>query len=326
MATSQVICIGEILWDCLADQPGRELVDVASWTAYPGGAPANVACALAKLGTAAAFVGCIGQDPPGDQLVSLLAETGVEIKGVQRSTEAPTRQVYVTRSLSGERQFAGFGGLNTDGFADTQLLADPLPAALWTPARFLVTGTLELAYPHSRAAIERAVRLAQQAGAEVFVDVNWRPIFWRDPGTAKPSVRKLLGQADWIKCTDQEARWLFGTQAPADIAEIFPQAKGVLVTAGEQGCTYWINHHPGQVEAFAVEVVDTTGAGDSFVAGLLHFICHQDDRLSDAESIRGAVVYASAVGALTTTAAGAIAAQPTAQQVDALLNSSCFGQ
>jgi fructokinase len=110
----RVLCLGEILFDCLADQLGRSLEDVESWTPYPGGAPANVACALVKLGTSAGFVGCVGEDEPGNQLVQLLQDIGVDSTGIQRHPTAPTRQVYVVRSEKGDREFAGFGDLDTD--------------------------------------------------------------------------------------------------------------------------------------------------------------------------------------------------------------------
>ncbi|MGB3766852.1 MAG: carbohydrate kinase [Phormidesmis sp.] len=318
--TTRIICLGEILFDCLADQMGRELFEVASWTEYPGGAPANVACALSKLGNAAAFVGCVGQDQPGDRLVSVLKGDSVDVSGIQRSSQAPTRKVYVTRSLKGDRCFAGFGEFDSSQFADTQLTAADMPKSLFADAEFLVIGTLELAYPNSRQATLAAIRLARENQVKIFIDVNWRPVFWDDSEVAKSSIMTILEQADLIKCTDEEAQWLFGMQDPAAIAKLFPQAEGVLVTAGEKGCAYSLGEHTGEVDIFPIMVVDTTGAGDSFVAGFLHYFCRQRENvLANAKSARDAVVYASAVGALTTMKPGAIAAQPTAKEVDDFL-------
>jgi len=106
MPLPRVLCLGEVLFDCLADQLGRSLDQVDSWTPYPGGAPANVACALVKLGTPAGFIGRVGEDQPGNDLVQLLQDVGVEVSGVQRHPTAPTRQVYVLRSETGDREFA----------------------------------------------------------------------------------------------------------------------------------------------------------------------------------------------------------------------------
>jgi fructokinase len=313
--------LGEILLDCLADQIGRDWEFVESWTPYPGGAPANVACALAKLGTTAAFIGCVGQDAAGEQLVKLLEAVGVNTAGIQRHPTAPTRRVYVTRSTAGERTFAGFGGLAADEFADTRLQASKLPESLFTAADYLVTGTLELAYPNSRQAIKKALELATQHQLGIFLDINWRPVFWLDLDAAPPLIREVLPQVDLVKCADDEAEWLFGTAEPAAIAQQLPGVKGVLVTAGDRGCAYQLGENCGKLPAFPIKTVDTTGAGDGFVAGFLHQCCQQGDRLwQDGEVARAAVIYASAVGALTAAKAGAIAAQPTAAEVAEFLN------
>jgi fructokinase len=187
----------------------------------------------------------------------------------------------------------------------------------------LTIGTLELAYPASRTAIERALLLAERFYLKVFIDINWRPVFWTDPASAPAIIRPLLQRADFLKVTVEEATWLFGTTDPGVITHNFDNLEGVLVTDGDRGCRYSIVGHEDTVPAFAITAVDTTGAGDGFVAGFLHQICHQGmSCLQDAASVRQVVRYASAVGALTATKAGAIAAQPTATQVEAFLAAS----
>ncbi|MBW4521820.1 MAG: carbohydrate kinase [Scytolyngbya sp. HA4215-MV1] len=320
MTPPRVLCLGEVLFDCLADQPGLPLEQVQSWTAYPGGAPANVACALTKLGTTAGFIGCVGQDEAGEALVELLTAIGVDKTGIQRHPSAPTRQVYVLRSESGDRHFGGFGELPTTAFADTHLQANRLPISLFETADFLVLGTLELAYLDSRAAISQALTLAEQYYLKILVDVNWRPTFWTDPSTARQTIQALLDQADFLKLSKEEAEWLFETTDPGVIAHRMGSVEGVLVTDGDQGCAYALGENEGKVPAFKVDVEDTTGAGDSFLAGFLHQLCQQGlQSLKTAESTRQIITYASAVGALTTTRAGAIAAQPTAVEVEAFL-------
>lgn len=318
----QVLCLGEVLFDCLADQPGQPLTAVTSWTPYLGGAPANVAAALVKLGTPAAFLGCVGDDAVGKRAIAELAAAGIDLQGIQVHPQAPTRQVYVTRSAQGDRTFAGFGQqLATTVFADTHLQAAQLPEFLFATASYLVLGTLELAYPHSRAAIWQAVELAKRQGVKILVDVNWRPIFWPEPDLAPELIQALLQQADFWKLSQEEAEWLFQTTEPdAILKQVATVPTGVLITAGEQGCTYAIGERVGQVPAFPVAVVDTTGAGDGFVAGFVHQLClHENKLLTDPELIRRMVLYASAVGALTTMKPGAIAAQPTATAVEAFL-------
>ncbi len=322
MSNPRVLCLGEILFDCLADQLGRSLPEVESWTPYPGGAPANVACSLVKLGTSAGFVGCVGEDPPGNELVELLQKVGVDTTGVQRHPTAPTRQVYVVRSLAGDRTFAGFGEYDTTEFADTHMSAQQLPESLFQEADFLVLGTLELAYPESGEAIVRALELAEVYDLKILLDVNWRPVFWTNPDIAPQKIRELFKKVDFLKLSKEEAEWLFDTADPGAINYRVDSVEGVLVTDGENGCAYCLGENEGRLPAFSVPVVDTTGAGDSFVAGLIHQLLTRGiQSLSDAEQAKEIVRYANAVGALTTMKPGAIASQPTAAEVEAFLAS-----
>ena len=321
MTNPRVLCLGEILFDCLADQLGRSLEQVESWTPYPGGAPANVACALVKLGTPAGFVGCVGEDEPGNALVQVLQEVGVDSTGIQRHSTAPTRQVYVVRSEKGDREFAGFGELNTTEFADAFLQASELPESLFEEAEFLVLGTLELAYPQTREAIAKALKLAEQYDIKILVDVNWRPMFWPDQSAAKPMIQELLKKVDFLKLAKEEAELLFGTSDAGAITHRLGSIEGVLVTDGDQDCSYCLGEYEGTFPAFSMNAQDTTGAGDSFVAGFIHQLCQHGlkESFATAESARNVVKYASAVGALTTLKPGAIAAQPTPPEVEAFL-------
>ncbi|WP_017717046.1 carbohydrate kinase family protein [Kamptonema formosum] len=323
MTHPRVICLGEILFDYLADQPGHSPKQVESWTPHAGGAPANVACALAKLGTPAGFIGCVGQDEPGDSLVRVLSGAGVGVTGIQRHKTAPTRAVYVLRSETGEREFAGFGERDTTEFADTYLQSDQLPEELFENAEFLVLGSLEMAYPDSRKAIERAIDLAEQHYVKIVLDVNWRPAFWPDPADAPQLILDLLPQVDFLKLSEEEAEWLLGATDASSISYKLDSVEGVLITAGEHGCSYCLGDTCSQVPAFPVKVADTTGAGDAFLAGFVHQICqHGISILEDPQMAKKVVTYACAVGSLTATKPGAIAGAPDAGEVEAFLHSS----
>jgi fructokinase len=372
----QVLTLGEMLYDLIADQPGLPLGQVTSWQAYAGGAPANVATALAKLGTPTGWIGCLGCDPAGDALVQVLRDRSVDLGGVQRHPTAPTRQVYVTRTIEGDRQFAGFGTgsarIESPGaapesnapesstpesstpesgaFADAHLQGAAIAPELFQRVKFLVLGTLGLAEPASGEAMRRAVALAQAASVEIVIDVNWRPVFWRDFDLAgnfdlaKGAIAEFLGQAHWLKLSDEEAEWLYGSLDPSQVVQIVQSQcptsplKGLVITAGAKGCAYAVKSHRregqalipqwhlGQVPGFRVDVEDTTGAGDSFLAGLLHQLCHPPQALwfqasngLDGAWIDQIMVYASAVGALTTVQAGAIEAQPHNEDVEAFI-------
>lgn len=317
---AKVICLGEILIDYLAQELDKSPSEITSWTPYPGGAPANVACALVKLGTPSAFIGCVGRDIQGKELVRLLESTGVNTYGVQYSDLHPTRKVYVTRTANGDRSFAGFGDHQADEFADAHLLPQYIPSEIFLEAEYLVLGTLELAYPQSRAAILHALELAEEYHLKIVLDINWRPVFWLDQQDALPLIKKLFPYIDFLKLAQEEAQWLFNTVDAGEISHLLGSVEGVLVSNGEAEVSYCINDHEGMVKPIEVKVEDTTGAGDAFLAGLVHQLCLQGvQKLGSPQVVKDIVHYACAVGGLSTTKLGALAAQPSAAEVKAFL-------
>ena len=319
---NRVICLGEVLFDCLADDLGQSLNEVKSWTAYPGGAPANTACALVKLGTSSAFIGCVGQDSLGESLIQVLQTVGVNVSGVQRNSEFPTRQVYVLRQANGDRHFASFSGSHPSVFADAHLQAPYLEESLFLDAEYLVIGTLELAYHHSRQAVFRALELAERYHLKTVLDVNRRPVFWDDEAEAKSLISKLWQYIDFVKLTKDEAEWLFGKTDAGSISYHLGSLEGVLISDGTGEVSYCLSDNEGRIKPFALQAVDTTGAGDAFIAGFIHQLCqHGISSLSDRELVKNIVTYACAVGGLTVTKPGAISAQPTATEVELFLQS-----
>ena len=325
----QVICLGEALVDRLGPLGG----DPAS--AAPeqcddrlGGAPANVACALARLGTPAAFVGRLGSDAIGAAFQQLMAERGVELSGLQRDPIHPSRIVLVRRDASGDRSFGGFAGDQGAGFADQALETSGVQAALpplLADARWLQIGTIPLASASSAEALMAAAQLAAASDVAIALDVNWRPTFWDVSASveagptpaAVAAIRPLLKQAVLIKLAAEEAQWLFGSRDPAVIRAGLPQHPAVVVTDGGAQVAWCFGSSSGVMPAYPVAVVDSTGAGDAFLAGLLHQLCLQPQLLEggSAEAVR----FASACGALVCSGAGAIDPQPTPLQVEAFL-------
>lgn len=177
----RVICLGECLIDRLFSRLEPESGALATWQDLPGGAPANVATALAKLGTPAAFVGCLGRDAAAEQLLAALQAAGVDCSAVQHHPSAPTRVVLVMQDAQGERQFVGFHQPGPASFADAYLSAAALDEAFFAQATCLVMGTLGLAYPETAAAMQQALSWAKQHSLTTFIDLNWRPAFGLSP-------------------------------------------------------------------------------------------------------------------------------------------------
>lgn len=312
-SSNHVVCLGEALIDRLGPPGGDPAVDQPVDDRL-GGAPANVACALARLGSSAAFAGRLGRDVIGEAFVELFRRRGLDLSLLQQDPRRPSRIVLVRRSLDGEREFQGFSGDQGLGFADQALQPLSLPAARW-----LLIGTIPLATPASAAVLSAAVEQARQQGTAIALDVNWRPTFWdpaADPAAgpgeqALTAIRPLLEQADLIKLAREEAMWCFNTDDPAAVRAALPQRPDVVVTDGAAPVRWCLADQAGQQPAFRPpQVVDTTGAGDAFTAGLLH-------RWDSAPSER--IRFASACGALVCAGAGGIDPQPDEAQIDAFL-------
>ena len=309
-----VICLGEALIDRLGPLGGDPARDQPVDDRL-GGAPANVACGLARLGTTVAFVGRVGGDAIGADFQHLFSQRGVDTSTLQLDPSHPTRIVLVRRSGDGERQFQGFAGDQGDGFADQALQPVALPAC----ARWLLVGTIPLASAQSAHALLDAVAQARSQGIALALDVNWRPTFW-DPAAdpvagptqaAQSAIRPLLEQAALIKLAREEALWFFAGDDPRVISSGLPQRPDVVVTDGAAPVRWCIGGTSGTQAAFSPpNVVDTTGAGDAFTAGLLHrWLAPVAERLR----------FAAACGALVCAGAGGIDPQPTEAQVEAFL-------
>ena len=312
-SAASVICFGEALVDRLGPPGGDPAVDRPVDDRL-GGAPANVACALARLGTPVVFAGRVGSDAIGTAFVNLFARREIDASLLQRDAVRPSRIVLVRRSLEGERQFQGFAGDEGAGFADQALEPAALPQARW-----LLMGTLPLAAPTSASALLSAVRQARSQGTAIALDVNWRPTFWdpvADPAAgpdpkALEAIQPLLQQAALIKLAREEALWFFSTDDPGAIQQALPQRPDVVVTDGAAPVRWQLADDSGRQDAFQPPtVVDTTGAGDAFTAGLLH-------RWAAAPQER--IRFAAACGALVCGGAGGIDPQPTQAQVEAFL-------
>jgi len=336
----RVLCLGEALVDRLGPLGG----DPA--TAPPsacddrlGGAPANVACALARLGTPVAFLGRLGDDLIGSTFVELLRDRGVDLRGLQMDAVRPSRVVLVRRDMTGERVFQGFAGDQGQGFADQGLNRSQLSLA-WpgvaAAARWLLVGTIPLATPESAEALQWAIEQIDQSDLRLALDVNWRPTFWDpqvDPlsGPAPEvlaTMAPLLDRAALIKLAREEAIWLFNSDQPEAISACLHTHPDVVVTDGGNPVRWCIAGHSGAMPVLAPpRVVDTTGAGDAFTAGLLHQLLALTPSGGAPLALSAAVVeqvirFAAACGALVCAGAGGIDPQPSASDVEHMLQHS----
>lgn len=319
-----VICLGEALIDFVALQSGVSLVEAHDFHKAAGGAPANVAVGLARLGARAAFMGKVGDEPFGRFLQKTLADNGVDTSGMVLAPGARTGLAFVSLTAGGERDFVFFRNPS----ADMTYHPDELAEGIFPRARIFHYGSITLIDEPAATTTRRAVELAQAAGLLISYDPNLRLNLWPSAEVARQGMLAGLAGAQVVKVCAEELEFMTG------IADLGMAARKLLaggvelvaVTLGERGCRYFTASVEGESPGFGVHTVDTTGAGDGFVAGMLTCLLpawrrgRRPRALSQSE-LDEVFRFANAVGALATTVRGAIPALPLGSRVDAFLSS-----
>ena len=310
-----IVCLGELLIDMLPAELGRSLVEVTAWRPKPGGAPANVAVAAARLGARSAFVGKVGDEAFGHYLASVLRDEGVDVSGMRYDREARTGMAFIAKPDENSYDILFYRNPG----ADMRLRADELDPGMLSGTRAFHFGSISLIQEPSRSATLEAIRLARGGGALISFDVNYRADLWsRD--RARDEVLSALGAVDLVKVNELELELLTGRadleEGSRELLERGPCL--CVVTLGAEGSYFRVAQGGGTVPPFRVRTVDATGCGDAFVAGLLWQLVGGGDWRAQLSvpRLREALRYANAVGALTSTRQGAIPALPTAQMVD----------
>ena len=336
MQDESVIVFGEALIDRLGPLGGDPSSDFPVTDCF-GGAPANVACALGRLGANVSFIGSLGNDTFGENFKKLLIQRGINTAGLQRDKLRPTRVVLVRRDDSGERFFEGFEGDKGLGFADQAIFREQVITdwpLVRKKAKWLVAGTISLASQISSKAFLGCMENALNEGIKIALDLNWRPTFWRNKVTRvlEPSVKEknqilsILKNVSLMKLAKEEAEWFFNTSKPNEISSSMSHRPSVVVTDGSNPVSWVLNNNIGKTFAIAPSsVVDTTGAGDAFTAGLIYkLISFELDQINQkrAEEI---IQFAIACGSHVCTGIGAIDAQGYLEDIENLLSSHLGG-
>ncbi|XP_044500445.1 probable fructokinase-4 [Mangifera indica] len=316
--SSLIVSFGEMLIDFVPTVSGVSLSEAPGFLKAPGGAPANVAIAVARLGGKAAFVGKLGDDEFGHMLAGILKENGVSGDGINFDQGARTALAFVTLRADGEREFMFYRNPS----ADMLLRPDELNLELIKSAKVFHYGSISLIVEPCRSAHLKAMEVAKDAGALLSYDPNLRLPLWPSPEEARTQILSIWDMAEVIKVSDVELEFLTGSDKIDDESALslwHPNLKLLLVTLGEKGCRYYTKGFKGAVEAFHVNTVDTTGAGDAFVGALLCKIVDDHSLLEDEARLREVLKYANACGAITTTKKGAIPALPREADVLSLI-------
>jgi fructokinase len=308
----KIVTLGEVVSDIYRDESESDVE--LPFTARPGGAPANVAVAAARLGSEAAFIGSVGEDLFGDFILRALEAEGVDTSAVRRC-EPPTRTslAFVEVTVDGDRSFTFY---RSDPAADELLSAEDVSREVLSGASFANFGSIPLIKEPSRSAIHRAADLADELDVPLAFDVNFREHLWKSPEDAREAVDPLLDRSRVIKMGDDELSPMLGTEDPQEAAGMLlgRGATLVLVSLGPDGAVYATREFSGHVPAFEVdEILDATGAGDAFLAAAL---THLSESAWDEENVREATRRGTIAGAIACTAYGAMSALPTRDELD----------
>ncbi|MFC0323456.1 aminoimidazole riboside kinase [Gallibacterium melopsittaci] len=282
----------------------------------PGGAPANVAVAIARLTGQSAFIGRVGDDPLGRFLRQTLANEHVDTSFMHLDPEHRTSTVIVDLDHYGERTFTFMVNPSADQFLQ------PTDLPTFKSGEWLHFCSIALIHQPSRTTVQQAVEQIKQVGGFISFDPNLRPSLWADQQTMLAEVNKMIAYADVIKFSEEEICLLSGLenleQAIQQTRQQYPD-KLILVTLGAEGAVYFYQQISGKIMGNKVNVVDTTGAGDAFVGGMLQGLA-QYDQWQNAQVLEQAIIQANLCGGLATTAKGAMSALPNKQQLQQLLN------
>lgn len=314
-----VVSLGEALFDLFASPSGSSLANAEKFTPTPGGAPANVAIGLARLGIDVGFVGRVGDDSFGAQLLDLLQAEGVDTVHCLRVAGVQTTIALAAALSPVQQEFILFRG------ADILLRPEHLDRDYLTEAKVLVCGSVTLSADGCDAMIQ-AVRWARNDGVIVAFDVNYRPAVWSSDAIAREKIMTAMGFVDVVKLNKAELLLLSGT---GDLQRGSRRILGFgvklcLITLGSDGAYFDNGSVRGHVHGFDTEVIDTTGCGDAFLSAFIGGLVASDAQLKELTEARlhELIQIANASGALNASRRGAIPGLPTRAEIDQLLSKS----
>lgn len=317
-AQPEVVSLGELLIDFIAAETCDDLEQAETFHRKPGGAPANVACGIARLGHKAAFIGMVGEDAFGRYLKSVLDAEGVDTRSLAFTAEQPTTLAFVALNEKGVPRFS----FCRHPGADLSLKPSDINPDVFDTARVLHFGSLSLVLKPAYDATRHCLQTAKERRLFVTYDPNYRPALWRNAMSARELMLEPLPFVDVLKVSDDELKLLSGEEDVVAGCQALAQRgpKSIIVTQGGEGMIGW--NHGAVIEApgIPVEVVDTTGCGDASMAGVIGHLLEaglplvKGYRIPD-ETFEAALNFANRCAAHAAQTRGAIPSLPYRKDV-----------
>lgn len=313
-----VTALGEILIDFTPY--GKSEAGQNVFEQNPGGAPANVLACLNKCGKKTAFIGKVGNDMHGQFLVHVLNNSGICTDGVVVDDSVFTTLAFVTLSESGERSFS----FARKPGADTCLTQEELKEEMIRDSKVFHIGSLSLTAEPAKGTTFKALEIAKEAGCMISYDPNYRAPLWDSKEAAIEGMRSVVSYVDVMKISDEETALLTDIEDPEGAAKklVDMGVSIVAVTLGADGALVCTKEGSRIVPGYKAEMVDTTGAGDSFWGGFLKCLLESGKKASEIrlDEAVGFAKYGNAVASLCVEKRGAIPAMPTIAEIEERLS------
>lgn len=313
-----VVALGELLIDFTENglsEQGNPLLE-----ANPGGAPCNVLSMLQKLGDKTAFIGKVGNDGFGHLLTKAVQEQGIDTTGLVYDNDVHTTLALVLKKENGDRDFAFYRNPG----ADMNLKEKEVNESLIASSSIFHFGTLSLTDESVKKATQKAVKVAKENGLTITFDPNLREPLWKSLEEAHEQVAWGLQQADVVKISDNEITWFTGMdnydEGIAFLQKEYPNLKLICLSMGGDGSKAVYRDIYVEYPAFLQEAtIETTGAGDTFCACMIHTVLENGIDHLDEEKLKEMLKFANAAASLVTTKKGALRVMPTKEEVETFI-------
>lgn len=312
-----VVAMGELLIDFTENATSGQGNPI--FEANPGGAPCNVLAMLKRLGHQTGFIGKVGRDMFGMQLQNALQEVGISTEGLVKDEKVHTTLAFVHTLEGGDRDFSFYRNPG----ADMMLTETELNMKMLENCRIFHFGSLSMTHEICRNATKKAVGMAKENGALISFDPNLREPLWESLDDAKQQIAYGMSQCDILKISDNEIRWFTGEQ-DFDKGVAYLQSKYpirlILLSLGKDGSRAYMDGRSVQAASYLkVRTIETTGAGDTFCACVLHYVLEQGLREYSNDELKEMLSFANAAASLITTKKGALRVMPDKSEIDALI-------
>ena len=313
-----VTALGELLIDFTEN--GSSAQGNPMLEANPGGAPCNVLAMLEKLGKKTAFIGKVGNDMFGTQLKNAVEEVGIDTRNLVIDNDVHTTLAFVHTYPDGDRDFSFYRNPG----ADMNLKEEEVNESLIASSSIFHFGTLSLTDESVKKATQKAVKAAKENGLTITFDPNLREPLWKSLEEAHEQVAWGLQQADVVKISDNEITWFTGMdnydEGIAFLQKEYPNLKLICLSMGGDGSKAVYRDIHVAYPAFLQEAtIETTGAGDTFCACMIHTVLENGIDHLDEEKLKEMLKFANAAASLVTTKKGALRVMPTKEEVETFI-------